>query len=354
MRRSEEKGFGNWETRRLFPSILFESLTPALFSVFRFLSFAFLCCSVSVTAEPKQLADYPNRLTRDGELVVLPDHGTVYIATDFHTHWNDFNQWLMQTKLVERIESGEDVYGLIIGDAVDHKPGDAIFEPYGDAKIVDRIMQLQQQLGTEGERLIYLKGNHEFAATDTYALLKKNGMNADNRRHMIDRLYRSPQGAYFQQFNFIERMTESHYDYLIHLPTVAVGKNGFVGTHAGTSRLAKSLADLASPSPKVLEELLWARPAVAKAGGYTPAETNAFLERIGGRLLTVGHTPLGYFPKKNVKDGVARLGKRQLIFATGYGAPPGVPVYLMIDLSKRYESAADLKYGIEIQPLYPK
>ena len=59
-------------------------------------------------------------------------------------------------KTVERIEAGEDVYGLILGDAVDHKPGDPIFEPYGDVKIVDQIMKLQEQLGEE--RFIYIKG----------------------------------------------------------------------------------------------------------------------------------------------------------------------------------------------------
>ncbi len=313
--------------------------------------YVLLSLSTSAATESNQLADYPNRPTRDGELVVLPDHGTVYIATDFHTHWNDFNQWLIRTNLVERIEAGEDVYGLILGDVVDHKPGDSIFEPYGDARIVDRIMQLQQQLGAE--RLIYLKGNHELAVADTYALLKKNGMNADNRGRMIDRLYRSPQGPYFQQFNFIERMTDEHYDYLISLPTVAVSKNGFVGVHAGTSRSAKGLADLTHPSKKVLEELLWDRPAVAKVGGYMPSQTDAFLKQIGGRLLIVGHTPLGYFPKKNIKDGVARLGERQLFFSTGYGAQPGTRSYLAIDLSKRYESVSDLKYGADIHPLYP-
>ena len=96
--------------------------------------------------------------------LVLPDQGTVYVATDFHAQWSNFNRWLAQTNLVERIDAGENVYGLILGDAVDHKPGDPIFEPYGDVKIVDQIMQLQQRLGEE--RLIYIRGNHELAAAD--------------------------------------------------------------------------------------------------------------------------------------------------------------------------------------------
>ena len=320
---------------------------------FHAILFLLLLTGIAEAAEPKRLADYPDQLTRDGELVILPDHGTVYVATDFHTHWSDFNQWLKQTKLVERIEAGEDVYGLIIGDATDHKPGDPIVEPYGDAKIVNRIMQIQQQLGAKGERFIFVKGNHEFAAADAYAMLKRNGMNENNRHQHIRMLYSSPQGAYFQQFNFIERMTDQQYDYLISLPTIVVGKNGFVGVHAGTSRAARDLADLVHPSPKVLEELLWDRPIGAKVDGYTPPQTDAFLERIGGRLLIVGHTPLGYLPRKDVKNGVALFGQHQLVFATGYGAPPGVQSYLAIDLSKRYESVSELRYGVEIHPLYP-
>ena len=308
---------------------------------------------------PGQFADSPNQQTilpslkRNGDIVILPNHGTLYVATDFHTHFRDFNQWLKRTKLIERIEAGEDVYGLILGDMIDKKPGDASSEPFGDAKIINRIMSLQEQLGSKGERLICIKGNHEFAAAATYAMLKKHGMNADNRQRVIDTLYQSPQGAYFQQFNFIERMTDEQYDYLMGLPTVVIGNNGFVGIHAGPSCSVKSLVELIHPTQEVLDELLWGRPDVVQIGGYTSLQTEDFLKRIGGSLLAVGHTPLIYLPEKSIKNGMALLGKHQIIFTTGYGASPGVPSYLEINLSKRYESVFDLEYGVEIQPLYP-
>lgn len=311
----------------------------------------FGCLSTLETVAAKGLTDYPNQVTRDGELVVLPDTGTVYVATDFQAQWSNFNRWLTQTRLVERIEAGEEVYGLILGDAVDHKPGDPIFEPYGDVKIVDRIMQLQEQLGAQ--RIIYLRGNHELASAEAYAMLKKAGMNADNRRDMIAQLYRSIQGAYFKQFNFIERMTDEHYNYLTNLPTVAIGKNGFVGVHAGTSRAAKNIDDLVRPGKKVFDELLWGRPSIVLRSGYTPDHTAEFLKRIGGRVLAVGHTPVGSLPQEVVSDGVARLGAHQLIFSTGYGAAPGVRSYLAIDLSKRYNAVSELRYGTEIHPLRP-
>ena len=148
-------------------------------------------------------------------------------------------------------------------------------------------------------------------------------------------------------------MTDEHYDYLINLPTVAIGKNGFVGVHAGTSRSAKNLADLVSPSKKVLDELLWGRPAVVLRSGYTPSP-NSWLSQKNRRASVGCWTHAGgFFPEDEVGDGIARHGKHQLIFSTGYGAAPGVRSYLVIDLSKRYNTVTDLKYGAEIHPLRP-
>ena len=307
----------------------------------------------SKPAKIKQLADYPNQLERNGELVVLPDHGIVYLGTDFHGKLRYFEQWLKQTALIEQIDSGKDVYGLVLGDVVDHKLTEPILDPDGDAKIVDQIRHFQTQLGDKGTRLIYLKGNHELKATETYARLKKSGMNTNNRKNLIDWLYKSAQGDYFRQFNFIERMTDEQYDYLVNLPVIAVGKNGMVAVHAGTPPAAMNIVDLAHPSQKVLDQLLWGRPAIAMAGGYTAAQTQDFLKRIGGSFLIVGHTPLNYMPQKSIKNGVSLLNKKQLIFSTGYGAQPGVPSYLTIDLSKTYNSVFELKHKVEIWPLFP-
>ena len=266
------------------------------------ISLCLICLASAATAQPKLLAQYPNQLTRDGHIVVLPDHGTVYIVSDLHAHWDDFNQWLQLTKLVERIQADEDVYGLILGDAVDYKPDEPRHPPYGDTRIVDRVMELQRQLGDKGKRIIYLRGNHEFAAADAYAMLKRQGMTAQNRKHFIRALYESPLGAYYEQFNFIERMTDAHYDFLMNLPTVVVGKNGFVGIHAGPGRFVTSLADLVNPNPKTLEELLWHRPEIAYSGGYTLTHIKNFLEAIQGNILIVGHTPI-----HNFQDGMSGM-----------------------------------------------
>ena len=184
-------------------------------------------------------------------------------------------------------------------------------------------------------------------------MLKKNGMDASNRKQLIDLLYKSAQGSYFRQFNFIARMTDEQYDYLVNLPIIAVGKNGMVAVHAGTSPSAMNIADLVDPSQKVLDQLLWGRPSIAMAGGYTASQTQTFLKRIGGSLLIVGHTPLNYLPPKGIRNGVSFLNKQQLVFSTGYGAQPGVSSYLAINLSKVYDSVLELKYEVEVHPLFP-
>ena len=192
-----------------------------------FTAFCFLCFAAIVIAAPKQLAQYPDELTRDGHVVMLPDHGTVYIVSDLHAHWDDFNQWLQLTNLVERIQAGEDVYGVILGDAVDYKPDEPRHPPYGDTQIVDTVIELRRQLGDKGNRLIYIRGNHEFAAADAYAMLKKRGMTTQNRAQFIRTLYESPLGAYYEQFNFIERMTDMHYEFLMRLANCCYRKKRF-------------------------------------------------------------------------------------------------------------------------------
>ena len=47
------------------------------------------------------------------------------------------------------------------------------------------LWNFQKQLGDKGERLIYLRGNHEFAAADAYAMLKRQGMTARSQEHFI-------------------------------------------------------------------------------------------------------------------------------------------------------------------------
>ena len=317
-------------------------------------TFLLVCFTMVATAQPKHLSEYPNQFTRDGHVVVLPDHGTVYIVADLHAHWDDFNQWLKQTRLIERIEAGEDVYGIMLGDVIDYKPDEKPKPPYGDIQIVNRVIEVQQQLGDKGKRLIYMRGNHEFAAADTYAKMKSHGMTDQNRQIFVNQLYNSINGSYYKQFNFIERMTDTHFDFLMNLPTVVIGKKGFVAVHAGPARAINSLSDLVTLSTETRDELLWDRSKVVMFGGYTLKHTENFLKALNANILVVGHTPVELFPPQNIKDRVVRLGGKQLIFSTGYGGVRGGQTYIEIDLAKAYTSVDELKFGVNIHLLYPK
>lgn len=312
------------------------------------------CLTMPVTAQQKHISQYPDQLTRDGHVITLPASGTVYIVSDLHAHWDDFNQWLKQTQLIERIRTGEDVYGIMLGDSIDYKPDERPKPPFGDIQIVDRVIALQKELGDNGKRLIYMRGNHEFAAAEAYTLMKKNGMTDQNRDSFIRVLYNGINGSYYRQFNFIERMTDEHHDFLLNLPTVVIAKKGFVAVHAGPAHSIRSLADLVSPNTKTLEELLWDRPDAVLGGRYSEKHTENFLNALNASFLVVGHTPIPFFPKENIRDGVARLGGKQLIFTTGYGGLRGQQTYIEIDLAKNYASVDELKLGVNIHRLYPQ
>lgn len=314
----------------------------------------FVCFTMIAAAQTKDISQYPNQLTRDGHVVVLPNQGTVYIVTDLHAHWNDFNQWLQQTRLIERIKADEDVYGVMLGDSIDYKPNERPKPPYGDLQIVNRVIELKEQLTDKGERLIYLRGNHEFAAAEAYAMLKRAGMTEQNQALFIQKLYDSPTGSYYRQFNFIERMNDSHYNFLINLPTLVIGKKGFVAVHAGPAQSKVSLTDLIEPSTQTLDQILWDRPKITGIGRYTFKHTENFLKGIHGNFLVVGHTPINYFPTENINDGVARLDGKQLVFTTGYGGLRDGQTYIEIDLAQSYTSVDELKMGVNIHRLYPK
>jgi hypothetical protein len=76
-----------------------------------------------------------------------------------------------------------------------------------------------------------------------------------------------------------------------------------------------------------------------------------FLERVefGGQqnwIVVFGHDP--------VRKGYLREGDEQLCFSTSFGLKNEKKVYLDLDLSREYRSVRQLRYGVDILPLYPE
>ena len=302
---------------------------------------------------------YPDKFHQDGGLVIVPSKGKLYIASDFHTRHADFQKWLTKTSIVEKLRNEKDAYGLILGDAVDMKPNDPQAEKDGDSRIVDKIREIQTTLGEDGKRLIFIQGNHESEVVRVYGLLKKHfALDAKNRARLIAALYASQDGLFYQQFNFLERISDEQFAYLKELPVAVLTKSGVVGVHAGPSKSAKTSKDLANKTEAIVDELVWSRPAeIAEipGKGYTPEDLAAFLEVMEGSGLVVsGHTPLSSLLPEWVQNGIGVFAERQIILATSYGSAPGDKSYLVLDLAKRYTGAQDLPPGKELQILEPK
>jgi len=299
-------------------------------------------------------AEDTGKLQIDDGLVVMPARGQLYVASDFHTRHADFQKWLTRTNIVQRLKNEQDTYGLILGDAVDQKANDAQAEKDGDSRIVDKLREIHATLGENGKRLIVIQGNHELEVVRIYEALKTQfGLNPQNRNLLVQALYQSKNGEFFQQFNFLERITDEQCAYLKGWPLAVLAKNGVVAVHASPSSKIKSPKEIAQRQAKVADELVWNRPAeLVLENGYTGEDLAAFLKMMeGSGVLISGHTPLGALPPAWVHNGVGVYAEHQLILATSYGSEGGEKSYLVMDLGKKYAAANDLAMGREIQRL---
>jgi len=290
---------------------------------------------------------------RNGGLVFLPGHGKLFVASDFHTRYADFEMWLERTRIVESLRNGDDVYGLIVGDVVDRKPGDRYAEDDGDTRIIERIREIQNNLDERGSRFLYIQGNHENRCVSIYEkLITDEAMTPSNQQEVVKNLFSGERGSYYQQFNFVSRMNDDRYQYLRELPVAVITENGIVGIHAGPSRSMGYPKDIIMMDETVIDEILWSRPVEERKDGYDPGDLSTFLHRMNDSTLVVsGHTPVRYLPEELIRDNVGDYGGHQIILATSYGSEPEGKSFLALDLKTVYESTSELRVGEEIRLL---
>ena len=297
--------------------------------------------------------DSSGQILRNGGLVFLPGHGILFVASDFHTRYADFEMWLERTRIVERLRNGDDVYGLIVGDVVDRKPGDSYAEDDGDTRIIERIREIQNSLDEQGDRFLYIQGNHENRCVSIYEkLITEEAMTPSNQQQVVKDLFSGQRGSYYQQFNFVSRMNDDRYRYLKDLPVAVITENGIVGIHAGPSRSLSYPKDIIDLNETVIDEILWSRPVEVRKDGYDTSDLSTFLTRMNDSNLVVsGHTPLRYLPEELIRDNVGDYGGQQIILATSYGSEPAEKAFLALDLKTAYESTSELRAGEEIRLL---
>jgi hypothetical protein len=306
----------------------------------------------SLVKEPFAQKTFPDAYYREGGLVMLPSHGTAYVASDFHGRVDDFKKWLDRTNLVSRIKNNEDVYGIQLGDVTDVKPGDPYAPKDGDLRIVNMIIELENELRNEKNRFIYLQGNHESEDVRFYELIKKGLMPDDVKKRVL------------LEYNFVQKMTDAHSIFLKNLPVLAWGKNRTVYVHGGPSKKMRTPKDIIKQDEKVVRELQWNRPHLAfqylgkdelERFGYDYNDVEAFLKKMdNATLLITGHTPTQLLPRVMVKDGVGFYGPHQVLLDTSYGTGKEGGKYLVIDLGKQYKDNTELRFDKEIMPLSPE
>ncbi len=330
-----------------------------------FLRSAAAACLAPWPAPAQQTTAYPDRFQIDGGLVVLPSKGRLYIASDFHSRWRHFQEWMEATDLAARLKADPDTYGLILGDAVDFKRGDPEADVDGDSKIIDRIRDLQVSLGEPGRRLIYIKGNHDHEVTKYYDVMRARMAAGRTRIQALEEMYAA--GINVVQYNFLARINDDQQRYLLKVPVAVLCRNGVFAVHAAPATNLKSIQDIVQRREEVVERLVWGRPTTESTrelngaatlpanlwnGLYEESDVLPFLKQMNNsRLMISGHNPHGLFPREWMRDGLAEYGKHQAVLATSVGALEGGRRHLIIDLARRYDSVADLVMGREINKL---
>ncbi|MBI3724847.1 metallophosphoesterase [bacterium] len=336
-----------------------------------------------------------------GRIVTIPASGTAFVVSDLHGHQGDFQAVLERTRIVERLRAGEDCYLIITGDVPDlerHRAIDPEVATDGDVRILDRLIEIEKDLGARGDRIVYLEGNHDF-----HVLRIAREVESFDARRKDRALPRSGYKAidpkvlaeYFQHYretfgddvfennitpyDMIHRVETRHLDYLDRQPILAVleGATALV-THAGPPKMGlASKRAVRKEIETATRDELGATTAEAyyssayhqllnnrfRAKDYDLVDVDEFLKVFSSSLLITGHTPHPYlvdFAKQgplegcDFRDGLGFVGKKQVVLCTSFGAfDNSRKRYIELDLTRPYSGVDDLRHAKEICALYP-
>ncbi len=332
---------------------------------------------------------------RSEGIIGLPSRGTLKVISDLHGQYELFNNWLEYTNVVREIKNGEDTYALMLGDATDLKGeetrkanADYILKD-GDRRIVDRVMEIKEELGNRADHFVYLTGNHELTNLKLYRMAREEAksdleelqsyseeitsgddkdvekVKEELKKTNIDEIIDRKRGA--QQYDFVTMMDDRHYDFLSNRPMAAIAENGLVLVHGGPpkedrfyNRTENMSRDIDSKrgmhssrykGENLVFQIHWNRPDCLKVDKerfsdrfYGEDSVERFLDEMGGEVLITGHSRVEIMGEEYVKEGLGFFGN-QVVLDTDQRK------YLELDLEKEYCSARELEYGKEIKEL---
>jgi|GEM_PF-641113 len=203
----------------------------------------------------------------DQNIVYLPNHGEAIFVGDTHGEVQTTERIIKGSRFAERAAKGEDVYMVFLGDYVDR--GNNPLEN------LETLLNLKKAFG---ERVILLRGNHDFA----------HKVNPHEFPHQVTSKF-SSLNAYNKTQEFFDK-----------LPNTLVSANGVVAMHAGCPSDVASIKDINKGETPFDNEIFWNDPEPAFQGDYLPNPRGAgkmfgqkaldrFLDQIGARVLVRSH-----------------------------------------------------------------
>ncbi|MBL4843955.1 MAG: metallophosphoesterase [Planctomycetes bacterium] len=286
--------------------------------------------------EPKQV----------GKVLHLPASGRAIVCTDLHGNLPDFLA-VVEAFRQALVDNAGDAYLLITGDLV-HGPRysprnwpEHLGSFYRDQteEVLDSYLELREEFP---QRVFTLIGNHEHSHIG----------GPDTRK-----FHKDPSETEFLEATVGAEKTEVYKAFFRTLPITCIMGKGVIATHGAPRVLSAGYDEVSQVeygghdhltvremlAVPVLGELFWAR-------NSGPLAVRRFLRRMEvndqpNHIVIYGHDP--------VRKGYLREGDEQLCFSTSFGLKNEKKVYLELDLTREYKTVRQLRYGIDIIPLYP-
>ncbi len=246
---------------------------------------------------------------REQQVVKLPPGGEVWIAGDLHDHQRNFDKFVRAADLANNPQRHVVLQELIHGDKVDAAGAEGSWE------ILYRAAELKCDFSSQ---VHFLMANHDLAQIHGEGIMKAGvsvceAFNAGVRRDFPDR------GS---------SVTVAITEFLLSLPLAVRAPNGLFMCHSvppdeqiphfDYTVFDRPLtgADFKRRTGPVYQ-LVWGRKT-------SPAGVAAFADKVGAKLLIVGHQPQ--------ETGYAVVGDRMLIIASDHNQG----VFVTADLTQDY------------------
>ncbi len=310
----------------------------------------------------------------------LPARGTAYVVSDLHGHLLDFRAIVDAIELIPRLEAGEQVHLVLLGDAGDlerHRWIDKRVSEDDDARLFDLLIELERRFPAH---VHYIEGNHDFHVLRIFEELRSfqqtHGVSGHPDKTTIQGYFNEFTAEYgeacfrvnLEPYDFVWRARPRHLAYMARSRLMALAPNGLVCVHAGpgrrdSGRMAPVWLDRAFRErclrlvpERMMASLYYQLLNNRYPNDYSLDDLRAFLTAVGGSIMVSGHSPLPQFragPNATIDGcaihhGLISIGGQQAVLGSSYGCLPGQKRFLAFDLAKPYTSIEDLVPGQEI------